>query len=66
MTSAPALIPLIQSLHDLSYDKLLTGFRSGEKDNLALVAECNAYKTIIEEINYKINNLEAHFKKEQN
>lgn len=62
--SAHVLIPLIEDLHTQSYDKLLASFRGGEKDNLPLVAECNAYRTILEEIRYKLNNLEIHYKKE--
>lgn len=63
-TSAHTLIPLIRDLHQVSYDKLIGSFRGGEKDNIALIAECSAYRTILEEIEYKLKRLDAHYEKE--
>lgn len=56
--AASAIIPLLESRHQDSYDKLLGEFRQGQTSNLARLAECNAYASILEDIKHKINNYE--------
>ncbi len=52
--TAHALLPLLEEKHEHAYDRLLGAFRSGSTENLALLAECNAYRSLIEEVNYKL------------
>jgi len=56
--SAHVLVPLITSLHEQAYDKLLSSFRNGSTECNQLIATCNAYKTLLEEIEIKLNNYE--------
>jgi len=56
--AASAIIPLLETRHKDAYDKLLGEFRQGETNNLARLAECNAYSSILEDISCKIQNYE--------
>lgn len=56
--SAPALLPMLEDSQKLAYDKLLRHFRDTGEVKVAMVAECNAYSTILEDIQYKLQELE--------
>jgi uncharacterized iron-regulated protein len=63
--AASGLLPILEEMQTNAYDNLLMEFRNGKVDNLARIAECNAYNTVIEEINYRIKRLETHYAKEE-
>lgn len=63
--AAPALIPLIDRLHDMAYQRLLDNFRDRGEDSLGMIAECAAYRNILSEIKYRISNLEQHYKEKE-
>lgn len=63
--SAPTLLPMIEKLQRESYEKLLGHFRDKGETHMGYVAECNAYSTILDEINGKLISLERHYNKEQ-
>jgi len=56
--SAHVLVPMIEDLHKYAYEKLLAEFRNGNIECVALIATCNAYKMLLEEIEIKLNNYE--------
>lgn len=56
--AAPTLLPILQSRRDSAYERLLGEFRQGNTNNLAMVAECNAYSSIIEDITTIIKTLD--------
>ena len=56
--AAHAIIPLIERRKQVAYERLLGDFRNGGKSNLALVAECNAYSSILDDINNKLSSYE--------
>ena len=56
--AAHAIIPLIEARKEIAYERLLGDFRNGGTSNLALVAECNAYSSILEDINHKLQSYE--------
>lgn len=64
--AAPTLLPMIEALQKTSYENMLRHFREKGETHMGYLAECNAYTTILEEINYKLRNLERHYNKENN
>lgn len=63
--AAGPVLNMLEGLRKTAYYKMLSDFRLGKSDHLAKVAECNAYTTIMEEIEYKLKRLNAHYEKEQ-
>jgi hypothetical protein len=57
--AAHAIIPLIEERKQIAYERLLASFRNSSQANIALVAECNAYSSILEDINNKLNSYET-------
>lgn len=57
--AAPVLLPLIQGKEKTAYERLLRTFRDHGEVALQYVAECNAYTTLLEEINYQLQELET-------
>ena len=62
--AAGTLLPLVEAKRQDAYDKLLGIFRHKGEHSLALLAEVNAYQSIIDDINYKLQSLEAISNKE--
>lgn len=62
--TAHVLLPLVEEKRKQSYEKLLGDFRHNHSANIALVAECNAYSSLIEEIHYKLKTFENLSNKE--
>jgi hypothetical protein len=56
--AAHAIIPLIEDRKQLAYERLLASFRNSAQANIALVAECNAYSSILEDIHNKLQSYE--------
>ena len=63
--AAPVLLPLIKEKERLAYERLLYKFRDDGIVALQHVAECNAYSTLLEEINYQLQELENASKEHQ-
>lgn len=61
------LMPLIKDLHNTAYTKLLMEFRGGSegKHILPLVARCEAYQSIIEEIEARNTMYQNHVNKKE-
>ena len=57
--SAHALLPLVQEKKELAYIRLLQHFREHKEANLGLVAQCNAYTELIEDINVKLDQYQS-------
>lgn len=57
---AHILIPMIEERHNEAYERLLGDFRNGSTENLARIAECNAYMSLLEEIRFNIAELENY------
>jgi len=55
---ASILIPMLEQKKESAYRKLIGGFRNDKSANLALVAECSAYTSIIDDVNAKLNHYE--------
>lgn len=52
--TAHVIIPLLEERKKNAYERLLGEFRNSKTASLTLVAECNAYSSILDEINTKI------------
>lgn len=52
--TAQVLLPLLEKKQQVAYSRLMGEFRNSRTADLALVAECNAYTSILEEITSKI------------
>jgi hypothetical protein len=56
--AAHAIIPLIEERKQIAYERLMGDFRNSRTANLALVAECSAYTSILEDIHNKLQSYE--------
>jgi len=64
--AASVLIPLVEEKRLSAYERLLGSFRHHHNADLALVAEVNAYQSILDEINIKLNAFEQLTKEPKN
>ncbi len=49
------LVPMIEDMHSIAYERLLANFRNGSTENLADLARCDAYQSILEQIKVDLN-----------
>lgn len=52
--TASSLLPLLEKRKEVAYQKLIGEFRNSKTADLALVAECNAYTSLLDEIGSKL------------
>jgi hypothetical protein len=57
--AAPVLLPIIQEKCETAYQKLLRNYRDHGEVSLAMLAECSAYDSIKEDIEYKLQELSS-------
>jgi len=61
--AAQQIVPLIESMHKDTLEKLLTNFREGETNLLSSVAKLEALHSLLEEIHFKSKTYEHHLSK---
>jgi len=62
---ASVLLPMLEQKKEMAYRRLVGDFRNTKSANLALVAECSAYSSIMDDINAKLKNYERLTKEKE-
>lgn len=52
--AAPIIMPLLERLSLNAYQRLISGFRNGDKDNLTLIAELSVIDALKSQIRSKL------------